>query len=64
MKISTLTRWIVMLLFLSWPFPQAVASTISGKVNAKGLRSAANILIYLNKAPRPENTPLRTAMQN
>ncbi|MEJ2156515.1 MAG: carboxypeptidase regulatory-like domain-containing protein [Desulfobacteraceae bacterium] len=54
MKISTLTRWIVMLLFLSWPFSQALAGTISGKVKVKGLRSAANILIYLNKAPQPE----------
>lgn len=54
MKISTLTRWIVMLLFLSWPFSQALAGTISGKVKVKGLRSAANILVYLNKAPKPE----------
>jgi plastocyanin len=54
LKISTLTRWIVMLLFLSWPFSQALAGTISGKVKVKGLRSAANILIYLNKAPQPE----------
>jgi plastocyanin len=43
-----------MLLFLSWPFSQALAGTISGKVKVNGLRSAANILVYLNEAPQPE----------
>lgn len=54
MNISTLTRWTLVLLFTAWPFGQALAGTISGIVKVKGLRSAANILIYLNKAPLPE----------
>ncbi len=54
MNISKLSRWILVLLCMSWPTSQALAGTISGTVKVKGLRTAANILVYLNKAPQPQ----------
>lgn len=37
-----------------WPAGHTLAGTISGTVKVNGLRSPANILVYLNKAPQPE----------
>jgi len=41
------------LFFLLGPAGNTLAGTISGTVKVNGLRSPANILIYLNKAPQP-----------
>ncbi len=48
------THWIVLLLLLVWPAARGFAGTIEGTVKVKGLRSPANILVYLNKAPEPD----------
>jgi len=46
-------QWIIILLLLVLPAAQAEAGTIEGAVKVNGLRSPANILVYLNKAPQP-----------
>lgn len=48
-----ITRWTLLLLLMLWPAGQVLAGTISGTVKVNGLRSPANILVYLNQAPQP-----------
>ncbi len=53
MKRTHMIPWTSLLLFLLWPAAHALAGTVTGTVKVNGLRSPANILIYLNKAPQP-----------
>ncbi len=53
MKLFYRIRLSLLLIFLLWPATHALAGTISGTVKVNGLRSPANILVYLNKAPQP-----------
>lgn len=41
-------------MLILWWATNAAAGTITGTVKVQGLRSAANILVYLSKAPQPE----------
>ncbi len=53
MKINRTIAWTTLLLLLLWPAARTMAGTITGTVKVNGLRSPANILIYLSKAPDP-----------
>lgn len=53
MKSTRKIHLTLVLLLLLWPVARAAAGTISGTVKVNGLRSPANILVYLNKAPQP-----------
>ena len=53
MKRISIIQLVIILLILMLPATQAAAGTIEGTVKVKGLRSPADILVYLNKAPQP-----------
>lgn len=53
MKINRTIARTTLLLLLLWPAARTMAGTITGTVKVNGLRSPANILIYLPKAPDP-----------
>ena len=53
MKTVNIIRWTALLVLLLGPAGHTMAGTISGTVKVNGLRSPANVLVYLNEAPQP-----------